>query len=693
MLATLFDLLLVLLGFGFIVFIHELGHFLAARWAGVRVLAFAIGFGKAVASYRKGLGWRAGSSEREALAGGFLRPGVSPTEYRFNILPFGGYVRMLGQDDMNPGAVSAASDSYQSAPVWKRMVIISAGVVMNLLLAAVLFIVVMMAGRLVEPAKIGDVEPGSPAAVAAAVNDAAELQGAGLRPGDVVKRIGEREARSFDDLVLATAMAGRGNTLRLEIERESVGEPLVYDVSPRTSKETGLLEIGVGPLRTPRLVTAKSGDEREMVAGALAGSGLPGVEPGMRLTGVNMAPVDGAHRLFEAVRTSDGAPVQVIFEGETGAPVVRTITPRLATMTATLPGAGRAEIAQPHVLGLSGVIRVAQTTAAAEKQGILAGDVVIRAGDVEFPSITEGVKAIRSRAGQRIDVTVMRETDGAWGVVELPGVRVSRSGTIGFGIADSGAELPIVATPLRGSASPPAAPAEAGVTAGSRVVRVNGTETATLNDAVIALRRAAERTPAGRPVSVELGVVRPSGGSYLPAPDAPVETLAWEIPADAAAALRGLAWTTDVSPFLFDLERVEMRAGNPVEALTMGLAETRRVMLTTYLTFARLADGTIKVEHMKGPVGIAHLGTLVAGRGFVWLLFFLALISVNLAVINFLPLPIVDGGQFLMLVYEAVRGRAVPIGVQSAVTMAGLVMIAAVFLFVTYNDVRGLLGF
>ena len=106
----------------------------------------------------------------------------------------------------------------------------------------------------------------------------------------------------------------------------------------------------------------------------------------------------------------------------------------------------------------------------------------------------------------------------------------------------------------------------------------------------------------------------------------------------------------------------------------------------------RLAALEEEVEHLKGPVGITHLGTLVSDRGFIWLLFFLAMISVNLAVVNFLPLPIVDGGQFLFLVYEALRGRPVPIAVQNAVTMVGLVAIGALFLLVTYNDIRNLLG-
>jgi len=105
--GTVFDLSLVVLGFGFIVFLHELGHFVAARWAGIRVLAFAIGFGPAALSFRKGLGWRRGSSEEEYRAMTAVRPGVdptralatevSPTEYRINVLPFGGYVKMLGR--------------------------------------------------------------------------------------------------------------------------------------------------------------------------------------------------------------------------------------------------------------------------------------------------------------------------------------------------------------------------------------------------------------------------------------------------------------------------------------------------------------------------------------------------------------------------------------------------------------------
>src|SRR5689334_11943479 len=119
------NLLLLIFGFGFVIFWHELGHFIAAKWAGVKVEQFAVGFGQALVSWRKGLGWRTGSSreEYEKRAREYLRArerggstdtalteaitdeqkldyaaaalGLGETEYRLNWLPLGGYVKML----------------------------------------------------------------------------------------------------------------------------------------------------------------------------------------------------------------------------------------------------------------------------------------------------------------------------------------------------------------------------------------------------------------------------------------------------------------------------------------------------------------------------------------------------------------------------------------------------------------------
>src|SRR5436190_22263775 len=103
MFAQLPSLILLILGFGFVIFFHELGHFLAAKWVGIRVEQFAVGFGQALISWRKGMGFKTGSSGKkyEELVAAGQAGDVGETEYRLNWIPLGGYVKMLGQDDLH----------------------------------------------------------------------------------------------------------------------------------------------------------------------------------------------------------------------------------------------------------------------------------------------------------------------------------------------------------------------------------------------------------------------------------------------------------------------------------------------------------------------------------------------------------------------------------------------------------------
>ena len=120
--------------------------------------------------------------------------------------------------------------------------------------------------------------------------------------------------------------------------------------------------------------------------------------------------------------------------------------------------------------------------------------------------------------------------------------------------------------------------------------------------------------------------------------------------------------------------------------------ETQKFIVMTYLTIDRLIRGSVGVEQLRGPVGIIHIGTQIADRGLTFLIFFLALISVNLAVINFLPLPIVDGGLFLLLIYEKLKGRPPSLAFQNAATIVGMFMIGTVLLVTFYNDVMRLVS-
>ena len=132
--------------------------------------------------------------------------------------------------------------------------------------------------------------------------------------------------------------------------------------------------------------------------------------------------------------------------------------------------------------------------------------------------------------------------------------------------------------------------------------------------------------------------------------------------------------------------------GNPLTAVEMGFSETKKTIILTYLTMYRLVQGTVGVEQLRGPVGIVHLGSQVADRGMMYLLFFLAMISVNLAVLNFLPLPILDGGHFLYLVYEKIKGKPPSIGFQNAAALLALMLIGSLFIIITYFDLTRLLG-
>src|SRR5205809_1949032 len=189
--SNLPSILLLVFGFGFVIFWHELGHFLAAKWADVKVDQFAVGFGQAIFSWRKGLGFRWGSSTKEyerrinehverqrandlqlqeqteisypQFNAASRALGISETEYRLNWLPLGGYVKMLGQDDLHPNSQSSDPRSYNMKSIGKRMVIVSAGVIMNIVLAIIGLTVLFRIGFDVPPPVVGTVRLNSTA--------------------------------------------------------------------------------------------------------------------------------------------------------------------------------------------------------------------------------------------------------------------------------------------------------------------------------------------------------------------------------------------------------------------------------------------------------------------------------------------------------------------------------------------------
>lgn len=174
--GVLLTVLAFALVIGPLVFIHEMGHYLAGRLFGVHAEAFAIGFGREIAGFTDRRG----------------------TRWKFGWLPLGGYVKFAG--DMNPASQPDAAwlslppeeraRTFQAKPVWQRAIVVAAGPLVNFLLAILILGGFALAyGDTRTPATVGLVEPGSAAA------------GAGLRTGDRIVAIGGREVEHFEDVV------------------------------------------------------------------------------------------------------------------------------------------------------------------------------------------------------------------------------------------------------------------------------------------------------------------------------------------------------------------------------------------------------------------------------------------------------------------------------------------------------------
>ncbi|MBX3353915.1 MAG: site-2 protease family protein [Phycisphaeraceae bacterium] len=724
-LSSAFDMLLVILGFGFVILIHELGHFLAARWAGIRVHAFAIGFGPAICSYRKGLGFRMGSSEQELArrygekrvtslddAGAVIGEDIeteprvpdtiSPTEYRLNWLPFGGYVKMLGQDDMDPRGASkkSAPDSFMAKTVPQRMVVISAGVIMNVILAAILFVIVFMVGLKQEAPVVGYIAPGSPAASAQTATPGVEP---GLRTGDRIVSINGGATPSFQYVATNVAMARAHKPLTMVVEREGVDEAMVFTATPRVGAQTRLLEVGLAPAFSTTLarVSEYAPDIRSLVRNERDANGLGDIPEGsvlLRVDGVDAASPDAISR---AARQTGGAPVVATFRLPGGAERDATIIPSARfPEVGVQPDNGGPPRATPHVLGFTPPMRVLDPGVRGGAAGLRAGDVFARIGPTDWPDIASGVNAIRAASGSAIDLVVLR--DGAFVTLRAP---VSREGSIGFSIAPA-TETKILAATAPGArpgtrlapvervegqpepAQPVFAARSLNLPPGAVLESIDARPIASFVDIHRALADARERSE-GETITLSLVVRLPLGASFG---EGPTETHEWTVSRADLAQAGALSWASSINEFHFEPLMVTRKAGNPISAMAMGVQETHRVMMSAYLTIARLFQGSVKVEHLKGPVGIAHIGAVVAKRGIIDLIFFMAIISVNLAVLNFLPLPIVDGGLFVFLLWEGITGKPVSPTVQGATAMIGLLLIGALFLLVTFNDITNLFG-
>lgn len=683
LLTTIIQVAIIIFGFGVLIFVHELGHFLAAKWAGIRTEAFAVGMGPVIVSWRKGVGFAMGSTHAKVVAEtgrgamelddeALARHGIGETEYSLRWLPIGGFVKMLGQDDLRPSA-SVDPRSYTRCPVGKRMVVVSAGVIMNIVLAILFFMVAFMIGVRFDAPIIGATASGSPAATAIAVN--AEEYGvvdAGLLPGDRPLSIDGQEVETFSDIWVASAMARPGASLEIDVERNGVPAPLVFEITPEVGAR-GMLAIGVEPAGSLELF-----DDPRVTELLAARLGETAIAPGAVLEAVDGESVSTMQELDFYVGARDGVPVDSRWRNPDGTQVDVTLTPQVRLATQAISE----QAYDPGIIGLCPLLRFEAPDVGTPNHGIVeAGDTLLRAGQTDYPRWTQLATELAAHAGGTIRLRVLRNDEA----IELE-ANVTREGKLGI-LPGWALDRPVMASPVletsgENARSLPAAQLDA--PGGSTLHSIGGSPVDDWRSIRQALRdETLDALAAGSGASVLIEYASPFADSAL-------TSRLVELTSRDVENVHALGWDTGLASGFFRSLDTTLQASNPIAAIGMGFKHTWRMIKMTYLTIDRLFRRSVSVKELRGPVGIVHLGTGILPQGFPYFLFFLGMISVNLAVINFLPLPIVDGGLFLYLVYEKIKGKAPPIAFQNAATIIGLCMIGTLFLVTFYNDIARL---
>jgi regulator of sigma E protease len=703
---TLLYILYALIGVSIIVLIHEAGHFLAAKRVGVRVERFSLGFDPPVRgrnlrffSFRKG-----------------------DTEYVLGMIPFGGYVKLAGGEALADPDRQPAPDELPGKSVGARALVFAAGSAMNVLSAFVFFMIAFAMGVSFDAPIVGDVPPRHPA------------WEAGLRPEDTILAIDGKEVLDFGDVRLAVALASRSEPLNFQVARPTPAggeETLEIRVTPRFDRAAGLNEIRASPAWSnvlgepePGTIAEKAGlragdriegfklggvelppltpsghieaflnwialrpmapfaikvgrGEEELwipITPAKKDGGKPGPQIGVQPGNGNV--VRGIRPGAEAVRflepldevlAMDGIPLlsvdwieliekwrgtegDVVLKVRSAAGVERPVT---ASRAAFLAWCLKNEIAwdayRTRILSL-------EADSALATAGLRARDLVIAAGGKPVFSPDDLNEIVERNRPEKIPLKVVR--DGAKEPMEV----------VVDGAALAAARgLAWQSVPVLGTVIPGGPAQQAGIGPGSRILRVGGKTLSSWEDMTAEVRGLKAGT------AIEVAWQPPEGEERQATVTVglePMETIGLPI----------------------DFRQKMVRAGI-VDSFRLGARRTVVTAKHIFLTLRSLIQRDVSPRHLSGPVGITHILTKVVEQGRLsFLIYIIALISINLGLFNLLPFPILDGGHLLFLAIEKVKGSPVDIRIQEWATNVAFILILALALYVTYNDIGRLLG-
>jgi len=500
-----------------------------------------------------------------------------------------------------------------------------------------------------------------PAVMGSVVYDS-PAEKAGLKVGDVITAVNGRHPNNpefveFSELQVASALAGPGDGIHLDILRD--GTAVQATVYPKKDEDTGLMTIGVSPA-TEMQVAPPASDE-ELAKFRINFPNFAALNPGDHIIAADVGKgrqvITSWGDYQRIIQSSGGHAVEIWFKKASDNSEAKL--PTLATHLSLREG--KLGYYYPPILGMNPACLVEQ---ADDDSNLKTNDIIQRVGPVEYPSCETVAEFIAENPQKALDIVVLR--DGK----STPVTIHTGTGTDGKGILKGALlsydvdDLTIVDVDAKSSA------ARAYVPVGAKIAAINEKPVKSWFDVLEAGR--AWKT--GTPFSITL--------------EGEKESHLIAISPEESQNLSKFRYVIGLPMFALKPYELLQRSPTYVGAISMGLEHTYRFVIMTYQTLRGFATGSIGAGQFHGIVFIGAVGYKIQEQqSFAYLLYFLGLISVNLAVINFLPLPIVDGGLFLMLVLEKIRGKPLPMNVQETIQRAGLALLGTVFLLVTVNDI------